>query len=197
MRSAGNFSPDWGYPAPAPSFMHTARIVIVATAVGATAGAAVVLSLIDHPAVENNRAAIVPHAIVTSVEAATPPTVPLAIRSTIKRPTAAPGPLAESPPEASKAPAADSQPASSSAASAPPAPQSSPNVTASVEMPPATEAAPADTSADVTTATPEPASPKKGGGHRGSYAYKPKPFPIETMLRRLFTAHGGTSYYPR
>ncbi len=45
MRSAGNFSPEWGYLAPAPSFMRTARIVVVATAIGATAGAGVVLSL--------------------------------------------------------------------------------------------------------------------------------------------------------
>ena len=50
MRSAGNFSPEWGYLAPAPSFMRTARIVVVATAIGAIAGAGVVLSLVDRPA---------------------------------------------------------------------------------------------------------------------------------------------------
>ena len=50
MRSAGNFSPEWGYLAPAPSFMRTARVVVVATAIGATAGAGVVLSLLDRPA---------------------------------------------------------------------------------------------------------------------------------------------------
>jgi hypothetical protein len=49
MRFAGNFHPEWGYLAPAPSFMRTARIVVVATAIGATAGAAVVLSLVDRP----------------------------------------------------------------------------------------------------------------------------------------------------
>jgi hypothetical protein len=38
MRSAGNFSPEWGYLAPAPSFARTARVVLVATAIGATAG---------------------------------------------------------------------------------------------------------------------------------------------------------------
>jgi hypothetical protein len=47
MRFGGNFNPEWGYLAPAPSFMRTARIVAVATAIGATAGAAVVLSLAD------------------------------------------------------------------------------------------------------------------------------------------------------
>jgi hypothetical protein len=46
MRSGGNFNPEWGYLAPAPSFMRTARIVIVATAIGATAGAAVVLNFV-------------------------------------------------------------------------------------------------------------------------------------------------------
>jgi hypothetical protein len=49
MRSAGNFSPEWGYLAPAPSFARTARVVLVATAIGATAGVGVVLSLVDRP----------------------------------------------------------------------------------------------------------------------------------------------------
>ncbi len=72
MRSAGNFNPEWGYLAPAPSFMRTARVVLVATAIGATAGAAVVLSLIDRPAAGGDKtASIAAHAIVTSVQAAT------------------------------------------------------------------------------------------------------------------------------
>jgi hypothetical protein len=49
MRSAANFNPEWGYLAPAPSFVRTVRIAVVAAAVGATAGAAVVFSLIDRP----------------------------------------------------------------------------------------------------------------------------------------------------
>ena len=74
MRSAGNFSPEWGYLAPAPSFMRTARIVVVATAVGATAGAVVMLSLVDHPATQvSSDTAAAAHAIVTSAQAATPP----------------------------------------------------------------------------------------------------------------------------
>jgi hypothetical protein len=77
MRSAGNFNPEWGYLAPAPSFMRTARVVLVATAIGATAGAAVVLSLIDRPAAEGDKtASIAAHAIVTSVQAATATTTP-------------------------------------------------------------------------------------------------------------------------
>jgi hypothetical protein len=69
MRSAGNFSPEWGYLAPAPSFLRTARVVLVATAVGATAGAAVVLSLVDRPAADATKTQIAAHAIVTSVHA--------------------------------------------------------------------------------------------------------------------------------
>jgi len=57
MRRAGNFNPEWGYLAPAPSFMRKARIVIVAAAVGATAGTAVVFSLVDRPAAEESVAA--------------------------------------------------------------------------------------------------------------------------------------------
>jgi hypothetical protein len=72
MRSAGNFSPEWGYLAPAPSFMRTARVVLVATAVGATAGAGVVLSLADRPAADSTKTMIAAHAIVTSAQAAAP-----------------------------------------------------------------------------------------------------------------------------
>ena len=50
MRHAKNFHPEWGFLAPAPSFMRTLRTVFVATAVGATAGGGLVLSLIDHSA---------------------------------------------------------------------------------------------------------------------------------------------------
>ena len=35
MRYAGNFHPEWGYLAPAPNFIRTARVILVATAVGA------------------------------------------------------------------------------------------------------------------------------------------------------------------
>ena len=76
MRSAGNFSREWGYLAPAPSFMRTARIVLVATAVGATAGAAVVLALVDRPAAEGNKTSVAAHTIVTGVQAAPVSTVP-------------------------------------------------------------------------------------------------------------------------
>jgi hypothetical protein len=57
MRFAGNFNPEWGYLAPAPSFIRTVRIVVVAATVGATAGAAVVFSLVDRPVAEESVAA--------------------------------------------------------------------------------------------------------------------------------------------
>ena len=47
MHHAKNSDPEWGYLAPAPNFFRAARIVLAATAVGATAGAGVVLSLVD------------------------------------------------------------------------------------------------------------------------------------------------------
>jgi hypothetical protein len=70
MRSAGNFHPEWGYLAPTPSFMRTLRIALVATAVGATAGAGVVVALIAHPGSGRNAdSSIAAHALVTSVPA--------------------------------------------------------------------------------------------------------------------------------
>lgn len=64
MRSAGNFHPEWGYLAPAPSFMRTARIALVATAIGGIAGAAVVVSLVEGPGSRDNTA-IAAHALLT------------------------------------------------------------------------------------------------------------------------------------
>ena len=52
MRHANNFHPEWGYLAPAPSFRRTARVALVAAAVGASAGGAVVFSLVERPVAE-------------------------------------------------------------------------------------------------------------------------------------------------
>ena len=57
MRHAGNFNPEWGYIAPAPNFLRTARVFVVAAAIGAMASAAVVFSLMDRPAAEASVAA--------------------------------------------------------------------------------------------------------------------------------------------
>jgi hypothetical protein len=62
MRSAGNFHPEWGYLAPAPSFLRTARIALVATAIGATAGATVVVALADRPASNDENSSIAVYA---------------------------------------------------------------------------------------------------------------------------------------
>ena len=74
MRFAGNFHPEWGYLAPAPNFMRTARIVVVATAIGATAGAAVVLSLAERSApgavADAGKTLVVVHSLVQPAEAA-------------------------------------------------------------------------------------------------------------------------------
>jgi hypothetical protein len=57
MPQSGNFNPEWGYLAPAPGFLRTVRVVLVATAVGAVAGATVVFSVVGHPAEEISVAA--------------------------------------------------------------------------------------------------------------------------------------------
>jgi hypothetical protein len=55
MPFAGNFHPEWGYLAPAPSLMRSVRTVLVAAAVGATAGAGTVFALMDHAPVDQKR----------------------------------------------------------------------------------------------------------------------------------------------
>ena len=52
MPQSGNFHPEWGYLAPAPGFLRRVRVALVATVVGAAAGAGVVFSLVGHPAEE-------------------------------------------------------------------------------------------------------------------------------------------------
>jgi hypothetical protein len=57
MRYDRNFNPEWGYAAPSPSVMRTARLIVVAAIIGATAGAATVFSLLDRPVAEESVAA--------------------------------------------------------------------------------------------------------------------------------------------
>jgi hypothetical protein len=80
MRPAGNFNPEWGYIAPAPSFMRTLRIAIVAGAVGASAGAAVVFSLVERPGAEESVASrtLVQATAVASVQVPSAPGAPTA-----------------------------------------------------------------------------------------------------------------------
>jgi hypothetical protein len=53
MHRASNFHPEWGFLAPAPGFVRTARVALVATTIGATVGAGVVFSLLAYPTTES------------------------------------------------------------------------------------------------------------------------------------------------
>ena len=137
MRFAGNFHPEWGYLAPAPNFMRTARVVVVATAIGATAGAAVVLSLAERSApgavADAGKTLVVVHSLVQPAEAAVPAPAPVA--------AAAPAPVIA--PVAAAAPAAPIAPAASAkvqASAQPNLPASAP-VTRQPSVPPATTSA--------------------------------------------------------
>jgi hypothetical protein len=163
MRFAGNFHPEWGYLAPAPNFMRTARVVIVATAIGATAGAAVVLSLAERSApgavTDAGKTLVVVHSLVQPAEAAAPTAAPVAAAT----PAPVMAPIATAAPAAPVAPAAPAKGQASVQPSAPPgtasaqpiAPLPAPSesrtvstsaapasVTALSESPPVTEASP-------------------------------------------------------
>ncbi len=56
MRHASSFRPEWA--CPAASFMRAIGVVLVALAVGATAGATVVFSLVDQPVGQTSAAAL-------------------------------------------------------------------------------------------------------------------------------------------
>jgi len=179
MRFAGNFHPEWGYLAPAPNFMRTARVVVVATAIGATAGAAVVLSLAERSApgamADAGKTLVVVHSLVQPAEAAAPATAPVAAAA----PAPVVAPIVTAAPAAPVAPAAPAkmqasiQPSTTAAAPVMRQP-SAPPVTASAQPiapPPApsesravsTSAAPASVAAlsespPVTEVSPPPAS---------------------------------------
>ena len=69
MLRANNFNLEWGYLAPAPSFLRTVRLVAVAAAIAATASAAVVFALMRQPAAEELIAA---RTLMQSVDQAPP-----------------------------------------------------------------------------------------------------------------------------
>jgi hypothetical protein len=74
MRHTMNFHPAWGCLAPAPSFLRAVRTVLVATAVGATAGGGVVLSLaVDHSA---GQTSVAERTLVRANPVSTPPNAP-------------------------------------------------------------------------------------------------------------------------
>ena len=57
MRYDRNLNLEWGYVAPAPSLVRTARLIAIAAIMGATAGAVTVFSLLDRPVAEESVAA--------------------------------------------------------------------------------------------------------------------------------------------
>jgi hypothetical protein len=153
MRGAANFNPEWGYLAPAPSFMRTVRIVVVAAAVGASAGAAVVFSLVDRPAAEESVAA--------RTLAVEPAAAPLAAQAVVQLPAQD----ERQPQSAAQAPAT-AQPGVPAAAEAGSAStvQRPAGIAALAESPPATDAAPArvPTAPNGTTLQNNPIKPQFG-----------------------------------
>jgi hypothetical protein len=220
MRSTGNFSPEWGYLAPAPSVLRTVRVVLVATAVGATAGAGAVLSLVDHSSAEGERVSVAAHAIVTSAQAApiqaTAPMMPAVTAAPVAMtvPTVSDVKIAPAPavtaaassgsqPDVTTPPAAVPQ-ASQQQASATPSDSANeivsnpqPAVATLSDAPAAAPAAPVVTN-DVTLddqTVVGPQQPKKAK-HHTSNVYGANGPGIGTALRHLFSARAGTSYYP-
>jgi hypothetical protein len=155
MRLAGNFSPEWGYLAPVPSFARTARVVLVATAIGATAGAGVVLSLVDRPS-EPEKTPVAVRAIVTSVHAAAVPSVAPAAPAAMTAPSAmtAPAKLSSPPASATVAPPRG-KPDISARASSRTTPQTQPAIPPAANAAAPTPAAPVS----VNTSSPNTAPP--------------------------------------
>jgi hypothetical protein len=179
MRFAGNFHPEWGYLAPAPNFMRTARVVVVATAIGATAGAAVVLSLAERSApgavADAGKTLVVVHSLVQPAEAAATPSPVIApVATAAPAAPAAPAkvqasiqPSAPASPPVTRQPSAPPVTASMQAIAPPPAPSDSRTVSTSAapasvaalsESPPVTEASPPPASNVV---SPAPLAPQK------------------------------------
>jgi hypothetical protein len=194
MRFAGNFHPEWGYLAPAPNVMRTARIVVVATAIGATAGAAVVLSLAERsapgPVADAGKTLVVVHSLVQPAEAAAPAapvTAPVAAATPapVIAPVAATTPAAPAAPQASARPVtASAQPIAPRPATAqvpPPAPSDSRAVSTSAapasvaalsESPPVSEASPRP-AIDNAAASPAPLAPQKSAIAKPATASQP------------------------
>ena len=174
MRSAGNFHPEWGYLAPAPSFMRTARVALVATAIGATAGAIVVVSLVTRSGATDDDSSIAAHALVTAVPVVSAAPVVNSPVISAAAPGKAPAALAQvpMPPQAlavhtraqPQPPTAKPVPDNLANATTPPPALASPlappaNVTALADTPPAVDVSPVPAAPD-SAATPE-ASPTK------------------------------------
>ena len=188
MRSAGNFHPQWGYLAPAPSFLRGVRTVLVATAVGATAGAAVVVSLLERPGADAENS-IAAHALVTSVPvvAAAPPVSMRAAsrsRTPIAAPPASQGLLAQAP-----AGAATLQPTQSPPASSKPVLADAASANSASSTRPATQPGPPAQAASATES--KPAVPaKRFAGRRHSTASNERRWHENGWRRRRWRDNG-------
>lgn len=196
MRSAGNSHPQWGYLAPEPSFMHTVRIALVATVIGAIGGAAVVVSLVQ-PGSNANNTPITAHALLAGVPLATTPAAPS------KAVTSTPGPVDPSPAQANAlSPGPDnasaSKPSTAANAREPNGtmkPTSAPTLgstAASPEIPSAAQATVASTTATARTdAGPETSSKKSTTKKSRSARSDDRKRWGRVQQRRLFDQYGG------
>ncbi len=168
MPLSGNFHPEWGCLAPAPNFMRTARVVAVATAIGATSGAAVVLSLVERPAAspatDAGETLVVVHSLVQPADERAPTAPSPAVAATaapVAKPVSVAKPTTVAVPRTVAAPRIVATPAAAPAATPSQMPisaQASAQSSGRHMPPPATQAAPVASDAS-TTATPQaPAS---------------------------------------
>jgi hypothetical protein len=221
MRFAENFHPEWGYLAPAPSFMRTARIVVVATAIGATAGAAVVLSLAERPGsnavADTGKRLVVVHSLVQPAEAAAPASIATAtaaapiVAAPVTGPAQAPVNARASAQSGDKIAPTPASPSSVMAT----APAPSDSRAASTTEPPASVAALAEApaaTADAAAAGPAPdaAAAQKNAAAKqrladddalhskptGPVKRKSASQGLGSLFRHLFNTHSGSSYFP-
>lgn len=169
MRHTGNFNLEWGYLAPAPSFLRSVRLVVVAATIAATASAAVVFALVRQPAAE---ASIAARTLVQPVEtaargvplAAEPPQTQSQHASTLDAEHAAGATRRESAPALAQAPISSSGGSGITSGSATPR---APIATAMAEtsngaaQPPQAHTAPEPAAAAAPGAAPVPKTPNK------------------------------------
>lgn len=191
MRFAGNFHPEWGYLAPAPSFMRTVRIVVIATAVGATAGAVVVLSLVDRPSVAVGSVAARTLARPVQAEA-------LAV-SALPRPSAEAAVNAQgadrNPPSAVAAPPQTAAASEAGIRSTPPAAAGSAGIATLAEAPAASEASPTKPTEDPSPAAEAaPVKKKTARKRRPPSHYASRGGPFELVPGGEYYMSGGGYY---
>jgi len=193
MRYDANFHPEWGYLAPSPNFVRTARIVFIAVAVGGMAGGGVVLSLVERPVGETSVAARTLSRPVeaASVPAGTPRAAQVNTQAAIQNQPAKPAPINGS---------------SASESGTGPSTQPATSIAAPAEVPAAGAASPAKLPADEAAAAVKAPVQKKATKkpHPASrYASRGEQTNGVRGLRRLFDyqspfgANVPPEYYPR